>query len=146
MAAVVLFPPFPFLPAPLKGEREFREIPHVPFFPFREFRENRQHIGAKPHVLAAFLMGSLLYRIDRLRKNKMQASIGTNEIGYRVGESHQLAKLSDNQIEEMRTLYEAGRHGYSRLAKLFNVPKRTVRDIVNYRRRNQIVCAWRKAK
>jgi hypothetical protein len=33
MATVVLFPPFPFLPAPLKGEREFREIPHVPFFP-----------------------------------------------------------------------------------------------------------------
>lgn len=68
----------------------------------------------------------------------------------RVGEDHQKATLSDRQVEEMRDRYEAGldgsgpKVGYRVLAKLFGVSKRTVRDIVNYRRRVAYPERWKR--
>jgi hypothetical protein len=63
--------------------------------------------------------------------------VAINDTGHRIGEGHPRAKLSDEQVEEMRQLYEQGDHGYRRLSTLFGVPKRTVRDIVLLKRRNQ---------
>jgi len=68
----------------------------------------------------------------------------------RVGEDHQNAVLSDAQVEAMRDRYEAGvdgtgpRIGYKALAREFEVPKRTVRDIVNYRRRAAYPDRWKR--
>ena len=57
-----------------------------------------------------------------------------NAEGRRVGESHPKAELTDRDVELMRELRDEGR-SYRWLAKTFEIPKRTVRDIVNYRRR-----------
>ena len=68
----------------------------------------------------------------------------------RVGEDHQKATLSDLQVEAMRDRYEAGvegtgpKVGYRVLAKEFGVSKRTVRDIVNYRRRVAYAERWKR--
>lgn len=61
----------------------------------------------------------------------------------RIGEDHARAKLTDAQVEAIRDEYE--RHlpghpehiGYRILAAKYGVAKRTIRDIVNYDKRNQ---------
>lgn len=71
MAAVVPFPLFPFLPAPLKGEREFREIPHVPFFPVSGIsgKQTATHWG---HVMTstkarAYFIGRAMAELPKLK-------------------------------------------------------------------------------
>lgn len=44
-------------------------------------------------------------------------------------------KLTDHEVELMRNLHEYHGFGYKRLAVKFDIPRRTVRDICNYRRR-----------
>ncbi|CAB4198792.1 hypothetical protein UFOVP1324_19 [uncultured Caudovirales phage] len=75
-----------------------------------------------------------------------------NESGtQRIGEHHARAKLSDAQVEAIRDIYE--KHpvghplhiGYKNLMKMFpGVAKRTLRDIVNYDKRNQWAGSWKK--
>lgn len=52
--------------------------------------------------------------------------------GHRVGEWHQRAKLSTEQVQEMRQLRQ--RHGmsYKALSERFGCGVSTARDIVNY--------------
>jgi hypothetical protein len=61
--------------------------------------------------------------------------IRRNHTGHRVGESHQRAKLSDEQIKAMRADYEAGKGGYGTLAKRYECGASTARDICTYRTR-----------
>lgn len=67
---------------------------------------------------------------------------------HRLGEDHPKTKLTNEQVEEIRTLYEAGldgtgeRVGYRTLAKMFDTNKRTIRGIVNYSRRNAWPDRW----
>lgn len=70
--------------------------------------------------------------------------IGVNDRGWRVGEDHQRAKLTDHEVELMRRLHEVEKIGYRQLAKMFDIARTTVRDICNYRRRNQPVAKFRK--
>lgn len=70
--------------------------------------------------------------------------IRVNEGGRRIGESHQAAKLSDAEVEQIYAMHDAGM-GYRRIArKLDHVPggisKSTVRDICTGRTRAQF-CA-----
>ena len=58
-----------------------------------------------------------------------------SEKGYRIGEHHQRAKLTDEQVELIRDLYDMGEGGYRKLAKMFGVHRTTIRDIVQFRRR-----------
>lgn len=63
-----------------------------------------------------------------------------NHLGYRVGESHQKAKLTDKQVTEMRNLYESwksagSKKGYGELGYIFGCSQWTARDIVTYRTR-----------
>lgn len=73
-----------------------------------------------------------------------------NSHGARVGEDHPNADLSNAQVEEIRDRFEAydlghPRHeGYLRLAKVYGVSRRTIRDIVNYRRRNVFPARWKR--
>lgn len=66
--------------------------------------------------------------------------IARNHIGYRIGEGHHRAKLTDDQVREMRALYsewKAGglRKGYAALAAIFDCGISTARDICTYRTR-----------
>lgn len=49
------------------------------------------------------------------------------------GEKHPKAVLTDHEVELMRVLHERDGIGYRRLVRIFLVPKRTVRNICNYR-------------
>lgn len=79
--------------------------------------------------------------------------VAMNEAGtQRIGEDHAKAKLSDAAVDAIREEYEAGqegrgpRIGYRLLAKKWGCSKRTVRDIVNYRRRNHWAARWKKVE
>lgn len=63
---------------------------------------------------------------------------------HRMGETHHHAILSDAEVDQLRDEYEAGVMGYRTLAKKWNVSKRTVRDIVNYNRRNTWAAKWKR--
>lgn len=76
------------------------------------------------------------------------AKVGTNSAGYRVGESHHRAKLSDADIELILYLREAGL-SFSQIAGKFDagvtVSKSTVRDVCSGRIRAQAPVAYRKS-
>jgi len=81
--------------------------------------------------------------------NKLQvAKIGVNAKGYRVGESHHRAKLSDADIDLILYLREAGL-SFSEIAGKFDdgvtVSKSTVRDVCSARTRGQVPVAYRKS-
>ena len=50
--------------------------------------------------------------------------------------SHQLAKnckLTSNQIDILRDMYDSGEWSYTRLARQFEISRRRVRDIISCR-------------
>lgn len=53
-----------------------------------------------------------------------------NHTGHRVGAWHPKAKLTAQQVADMRAEYAAGRIGYNRLAQKYGCGISTVRDIV----------------
>ena len=61
--------------------------------------------------------------------------IRRNHTGHRVGEYHQRAKLSDEQIKAMRKMYVPGKVGYETLARQFGCGISTARDICTFRTR-----------
>ncbi len=60
------------------------------------------------------------------------ASITRNHTGHRVGECHQKAKLSDDQVRNMRHAHENLGLSRAEVADLFNVSYWTARDILTY--------------
>lgn len=64
-------------------------------------------------------------------------TIRRNHTGHRVGEDHQRATLSDEQVREMRRLHTrpTERLGYRALAQRFGCGQSTARDICTYRTR-----------
>ena len=69
--------------------------------------------------------------------------VGVNDAGLRVGEDHPRAKLTDEEVERMRTLHEKERIGYKRLARMFELSRRTVAKICRYEMRNQTATRYR---
>lgn len=53
--------------------------------------------------------------------------------GRQQGETHSQARLTDREVELIRRLHEIEGWGYKKLAKKMDCPKRTIRDICNYR-------------
>jgi predicted DNA-binding protein (UPF0251 family) len=51
----------------------------------------------------------------------------------RKGEKHHNAKLTNAEVELMRSMHDAGGWGYKRLADKFDVHKATVQGIVTFR-------------
>lgn len=84
------------------------------------------------------------------RKDLRGRLVACNESGDRIGEGHKNAVLTDAQVEEIRDRFEAyplgdPRHeGYRLLARAYEVSKRTIRDIVDYRRRNVWPAKWKR--
>lgn len=77
--------------------------------------------------------------------------VALNESGtQRIGEDHARAKLSDTAVDCIRNEYEAGQDGsgpkvgYKLLARKWGCSKRTIRDIVHYRTRNQWAARWKR--
>lgn len=73
----------------------------------------------------------------------MRRVVQVNERGRLVGESHQNAKLTDAQVDQIRELREDKSMSYVQLARLFGVPKSTIADICKYRRRAQTPARWK---
>ena len=57
-----------------------------------------------------------------------------NAKGYRIGEDHHRAKLTDAQVEEIRVLRDEG-WSYGQISKRMSASYWTVRDIADYRTR-----------
>lgn len=70
--------------------------------------------------------------------------LAVNELGIRVGEDHQGAKLTNAEVDRLLELHEEQQVGYKRLADLFAVSVRTVRNICNYERRAQHAVDFRR--
>jgi hypothetical protein len=69
-----------------------------------------------------------------------------NDIGRRCGETHHLAKFSDQMVEKIRCLHEDDHWSYSRIATLYRISKSAVAMICQYRRRADMVVTWRVLK
>jgi len=70
---------------------------------------------------------------------KKRKTVKLSEKNRRIGDDHPKAKLTDEEIEEIRSLYDDEMYGYTALARKFNVPKSTIAMICRYERRNTFV-------
>ena len=75
----------------------------------------------------------------------MQKLVAVNERGQRVGEDHPNAVYTNAEIEMVFSLRDDGL-GYKRIAKLCDMPVRTVRGICNGSRRCQLPAAWKRVR
>ena len=55
--------------------------------------------------------------------------------GWRKGEAHPKARLSNEDVQLIRQCYESGGFTYRSLARKFDAGECTIRDIVKYRTR-----------
>ena len=82
------------------------------------------------------------------RRRPTRALVACNDAGYAIGESHQRAKLTDEDVALILDLHEMGL-SYSAIAGKFDdgvsVSKSHVRDIIKGRRRGQTATKWRPA-
>lgn len=67
----------------------------------------------------------------------MRRVYAVNENGRRIGESHQAARLTDEQVDRIRDLHEEHGLSYLQLAKMYYVSKQTIASICQYQRRAQ---------
>lgn len=74
----------------------------------------------------------------------MSKLIAVNELGRRIGEDHQHARLTNEQVERIRDLHEDHGLKYSQLAAMFQVSKSAIAGICQYRRRAQTPFGWKK--
>ncbi|WP_052236206.1 hypothetical protein [Bordetella avium] len=63
-------------------------------------------------------------------------AVTVNDAGLRVGEDHPNAKLTDGEVERIRSLHEDGL-SYQTLAEKFEISKGAVAKICRYERRGQ---------
>ena len=75
----------------------------------------------------------------------MQKLVAVNEQGKRVGEDHPNARYTNAEIEMVLSLRDEG-FGYKRIAKMCDMPIRTVRTICNGQRRCQCPTAWKRVR
>ncbi len=66
----------------------------------------------------------------------MQKTVAVNDAGLRIGEDHPNAKLTDAEVERIRSLHEDGM-SYDMLAEKYEVSKWAIGRICRYERRAQ---------
>ncbi|WP_198420340.1 hypothetical protein [Sulfurimicrobium lacus] len=71
-----------------------------------------------------------------VKNNKKQKTVAVNDNGLRIGEDHPNAKLTDADVERIRSMHEDGVN-YETLADKFEVSKWAVGRICRYERRAQ---------
>ena len=76
--------------------------------------------------------------------------VGVNARGYRVGEDHQCAKLSDHEVELIRELADPADGSapmpYRTIAEKFEISAGMVSEIVNFRKRASFPAGFRRVK
>jgi predicted DNA-binding protein (UPF0251 family) len=72
----------------------------------------------------------------------MRIEIALNERGLRIGQDHQGARLTDAEVELIRSLRDEGLR-YMDLAQKFEVSKSTIAMICRFERRSQTVARWK---
>lgn len=72
----------------------------------------------------------------------MKKTVAINERGLRVGEDHQNAKLTNEEVEIIRELHREGL-SYKTLAMKFEVSKSLVAAICRFERRAEVATTWR---
>lgn len=73
----------------------------------------------------------------------MSRRVAVNERGYRIGEDHPSAKLTDHEVEIVFQLREEGL-SYGAIARKLEVSKSLIRDITKGRKRAQTAARWRR--
>ena len=73
----------------------------------------------------------------------MQKTVAVNDAGLRIGEDHPNAKLTDAEVERIRSLHEDDGLSYSTLAEKFEISKGAVAKICRYERRGQFVADFK---
>lgn len=69
-------------------------------------------------------------------------TVAVNERGLRIGEDHRLAKLTNDQVDQLLALRDEG-WSYRRLAETFEISKSAVRMYCKGLRRCQIPAKWK---
>ena len=72
----------------------------------------------------------------------MMVQLAINELGRRIGDSHQNAKLTNRDVELIFELREQG-FTYKQIAEKFEVSFSQVRNILKGLKRSQLVCKWK---
>lgn len=72
----------------------------------------------------------------------MKKIVAINERGLRVGEDHQNAKLTNEEVEAIRDLHSEGL-SYKTLAKKFEVSKSLIAAICRFERRAETPARWK---
>ncbi|MHB1368650.1 MAG: hypothetical protein ACYCW7_00385 [Pseudomonadaceae bacterium] len=73
----------------------------------------------------------------------MQKTVAVNEAGLRIGEDHPNAKLTDAEVERIRSLHDDDGLSYKTLAEKFEISKGAVAKICRYERRGQSVADFK---
>jgi ribosome-binding protein aMBF1 (putative translation factor) len=66
-----------------------------------------------------------------------------NELGLRIGEGHHNVKLTDAEVERIRSLHEDDGMSYDTLAEKYEVSKWCIGRICRYERRAQTPAGWK---
>lgn len=72
----------------------------------------------------------------------MKRKIAINERGLRIGEDHQNAKLTNEEVETIRELHHEGL-SYKTLAMKFDVSKSLIAAICRFERRAETAATWK---
>jgi hypothetical protein len=72
------------------------------------------------------------------------AHVAYNEAGYRIGETHHNASISEAQVQLVRDLHEHDGKGLREIAELLDLSVHTVRRICDYSRRGQTARSWKR--
>ncbi|KQR90206.1 hypothetical protein ASG35_03065 [Burkholderia sp. Leaf177] len=73
----------------------------------------------------------------------MPRLIAVNDRGWRIGEDHQRAKLTNRDVELIRQMREQDRLPYRKIAEIFEISNAAVFGICNHTRRNQAPARWK---
>ena len=70
-------------------------------------------------------------------------TVAVNERGLRIGQYHQHAKLTDQEVDRVRELHEDHGYDYAHIADWFEVSERCIAAICRYERRAQTPYRWK---
>ena len=73
----------------------------------------------------------------------MEHLVAVNAGGYRIGEDHPNARLTNHEVELMIEMFEEGHHSLRQLARVFDISKSQVRNIVKGLKRAQLPEAYK---
>lgn len=75
----------------------------------------------------------------------MARFVAVNERGFRIGQDHPKAVLTDAEVARLLDLHEQG-FGYKRLAKMFDISRSAARNYCKGRQRCQLPARWAETK